>query len=180
MGIKMTIHNVKSITDFTFDIPTTKGLYALTGENASGKSSVISCASTAFYNPLLYSYFGEPYDGSRIEFVYNGKKRSITSSGKQWFGANKSLGISGFFEGSLVFGNRFKDVDFKLLKKLSNIPTEQLREAPAFVKENLGLILHDDKLFYNELFILKKQYSEEHGLQRSTFYYKKMGITLAN
>ena len=68
MGIIMKIHNIKSIKDFEFEIPTEKGLYAITGENASGKSTVISCAATAFYNPTLYSYFGQPYDGSRIEF----------------------------------------------------------------------------------------------------------------
>ena len=38
MGINMKIHNIKSISDFTFNIPDSKGLYAITGENASGKS----------------------------------------------------------------------------------------------------------------------------------------------
>ena len=32
MGISVKIHNVKNIDDFSFDIPTEKGLYALTGE----------------------------------------------------------------------------------------------------------------------------------------------------
>ena len=121
MSFKMTIHNIKSIIDFTFEIPTQKGLYALTGENASGKSTIISCASTAFYNPLLYSYFGEQYDGSKIEFEFDRRMRSITSNGNRWYDARGNLGITGFFEGSLVFGNRFKDVDFKLLKKLSSV-----------------------------------------------------------
>ena len=35
MGIAMKIHNIKSIKDFEFEIPTEKGLYAITGENAS-------------------------------------------------------------------------------------------------------------------------------------------------
>lgn len=172
MGITMKIHNIKSIRDFEFTIPTEKGLYALTGENASGKSTVISCAATAFYNPLLYSYFGEPYDGSKIEFEYNGRKRAITSNGNRWLGANRSLGIAGFFEGSLVFGNRFKDVDFSFLKKLSKITEDKLDSASAFVKENLGAILHDNKSFYNNLYILKKQHREEYGLIRPTFFYK--------
>lgn len=173
MGIRMKIHNIKSISDYEFEIPTEKGLYALTGENASGKSTVISCAATAFYNPLLYSYFGEPYDGSRIEFEYNGKKRAITSVGNRWRGANSSLGIAGFFEGSLVFGNRFKDVDFRLLKRLAKVSEDKLTPASAFVTENLGSILHDDKTFYNNLYILKKQYRDEYGLIRPTFYHKR-------
>lgn len=35
MSIKMTIRNVKSIDDFVFEIPTQKGLYALTGDRKS-------------------------------------------------------------------------------------------------------------------------------------------------
>lgn len=175
MGITMKIHNIKSISDFTFEIPTSKGLYALTGENAAGKSTVISCAATAFYNPLLYSYFGEPFDGSRIDFEYGEKKRSVSSKDNRWFDPKGNLGISGFFEGSLVFGNRFKDIDFGLLKKLSKVSESQLDTASAFIKENLGLILHDNKSFYQELFLTKRKVSEEYGLQRPTFYYKKNG-----
>lgn len=175
MGIKMIIHNIKSISDFTFEIPTSKGLYALTGENASGKSTVISCAATAFYNPLLYSYFGKPYDGSKIEFEYDGKTRAITSKAGRWHGSRNSLGISGFFEGSLVFGNRFKDIDFGLLKKLAEISDDQLDAASTFIRENLGLILHDDKSFYQELYVTKKQFGEKNELQRPTFYFKKNG-----
>ena len=126
MGITMKIHNIKSISDFTFEIPTAKGLYALTGENAAGKSTVISCIATAFYSPLLYSYFGEPYNGSNIEFTYGEKKRFVKSQNNHWFAPKGSLGISGFFEGSLVFGNRFKDIDFSLLKKLPKISENKL------------------------------------------------------
>lgn len=175
MSITMKIHNIKSIPDFTYEIPTSKGLYALTGENAAGKSTVISCAATAFYAPLLYSYFGEPYDGSRIDFEYDGKSRSVISKDNRWFDPVGNLGISGFFEGSLVFGNRFKDIDFGLLKKLSKISESRLVAASDFVKENLGLILHDNKQFYQELYLTKKDVSYEYGLRRPTFYYKKNG-----
>ena len=175
MGITMKIHNIKSLSDFTFEIPTAKGLYALTGENAAGKSTVISCIATAFYSPLLYSYFGEPYNGSNIEFTYGEKKRFVKSQNNHWFAPKGSLGISGFFEGSLVFGNRFKDIDFSLLKKLPKISENKLDIASPFIKENLGLILHDDKSFYQELFLTKKDAGTEYGLQRPTFYYKKNG-----
>lgn len=172
----MKIHNIKSIRDFTFVIPTEKGLYAITGENASGKSTVISCAATAFYNPTLYSYFGQPYEGSRIEFNYKGKYRSITSEGNRWFDPRNKLGIVGFFEGSLVFGNRFKDVDFRLLKKLSKVPRENMIEASSFIKENLGSILHDNSSYYKKLYVLEEKYLETYGLLRPIFYYETNGI----
>lgn len=174
----MKIHNIKSIKDFEFEIPTERGLYAITGENASGKSTVISCAATAFYNPTLYSYFGQPYDGSRIEFSYKGRRRSITSEGKRWFDPRNKLGIAGFFEGSLVFGNRFKDVDFRLLKKLSKVPKDKLTEASTFIKENLGLILHDNKFYYQNLYVLKEEHIDTYGLLRPIFYYETNDILI--
>lgn len=73
MGIKVKIHNVKNIDDFEFEIPTQKGLYALTGENGSGKSTVISCAAAAFYVPSFYDYFGNPREGAYIDFCLDGK-----------------------------------------------------------------------------------------------------------
>ena len=178
MGIKMKIHNIKSIRDFEFEIPTIKGLYALTGENASGKSTVISCASTAFYNVLLYSYFGEPYNGSKIEFIYNGKSRVINSRDNRWFNANGNLGITGFFEGSLVFGNRFKDIDFKFLKKLSKVTKSHLEVASSFIKENLGIILHDNSNFYDNLYVLNEERQKEFNLLKPAFYYEKNGALI--
>ena len=74
----MVIHNIKSIKDFTFDIPTTKGLYALTGENGSGKSTVISCMSQVFYNKTK-PLFGNPDSGAELIFSYNGKTKAIHS-----------------------------------------------------------------------------------------------------
>ena len=59
MGITMKIHNIKSISDFTFEIPTAKGLYALTGENAAGKSTVISCIAHFYIHILANLIMGQ-------------------------------------------------------------------------------------------------------------------------
>lgn len=42
----MTIDNVKCINHLTFHFPLEKGLYAITGKNASGKSTLVAYAST--------------------------------------------------------------------------------------------------------------------------------------
>lgn len=137
MGINIKIHNIKNIDDFEFTIPTEKGLYALTGENGSGKSTVISCAASAFYVPSFYDYFGNPREGAYIDFSFNGKRRSVREVQGKWKAPTKqnSLGITGFYEGSIVFGNRFKDVDYSLLSKLASIHKEQLEDASEFVKK---------------------------------------------
>lgn len=163
MGISMKIHNVKNIDDFEFVIPTEKGLYALTGENGSGKSTVISCAAAAFYVPSFYDYFGNPRGGAYIEFEFNGKKRSVREKDGVWKSPRyrEFLGITGFYEGSIVFGNRFKDIDYSLLGKLALIKKEQLIDASDFVKKSLGNILHDDENYYKSLYVLETKWSKK-------------------
>ena len=158
MGISVKIHNVKNIDDFEFEIPTQKGLYALTGENGSGKSTVISCAAAAFYVPSFYDYFGNPREGAFIEFKFDGKSRSVREKDGRWQSPAKTefLGITGFYEGSIVFGNRFKDIDYSLLGKLASVEKSDLEAASDFVKKSLGNILHDDETYYKRLLSNKR------------------------
>lgn len=181
MGIRVKIHNIKNIDDFDFDVPTEKGLYALTGENGSGKSTVISCAAAAFYVPSFYDYFGNPRDGAYITFSFNGRTRSVQEVQGKWKAPTKrnSLGITGFYEGSIVFGNRFKDIEYELLGKLASISKEQLENASVFVKKSLGNILHDDEAYYQNLYVLKRATAKSMGLQRPPYYYENKGALIS-
>lgn len=179
MGINMKIHNIKSIDDFEFDIPTQKGLYAITGENGVGKSTIISCAATAFYNASLKDYFGKPRDGASIEFSFNGKVRKINATDNKWNNPSGQIDITGFYEGSIVFGNRFKDIDFRLLDIVSSIKIDQVHLASDFVIENLGKILHDDEKYYKKLYVLNSKVAKEKGLQKSTYYYENKGTLIS-
>ena len=179
MGIVVKIHNVKNIDDFKFEIPVEKGLYALTGENGSGKSTVISCAAAAFYVPSFEDYFGSPREGAYIEFDFEGRQRSVKEKDGKWINSSNTLGITGFYEGSIVFGNRFKDIDYSLLGKLATIKFEQLDDASDFVKKSLGSILHDDKDYYKTLYVLKNKEAKLLGLQRPTYYYKNNGTLIS-
>lgn len=179
MGINVKIHNVKNVDNFEFDIPTEKGLYALTGENGSGKSTIISCAAAAFYVPSFYDYFGNPRDGAFIEFDFDGRKRNVEEKDGYWKKPTNKLEITGFYEGSIVFGNRFKDIDYSLLGKLATIKKEQLMDASNFVKTSLGNILHDDETYYKTLYVLKNKEAKELGLQRPTYYYENKGALIS-
>lgn len=56
----------------------------MTGENGSGKSTVISCAAAAFYVPSFDDYFGNPREGAYINFTFNGKRRDVKEVEGTW------------------------------------------------------------------------------------------------
>ncbi len=180
MGISVKIHNIKGIDDFAFQIPSENGLYALTGENGTGKSTIISCAACSFFNVTLEDYFGKPRENSEIEFKYGTYHRSIKSENGEWMEPEGNLNITGFFEGSIVFGNRFKDVDYSLLKTFSNMEKNKLQKASTFIIENLGKILRDDKDYYSNLYILEnKKILKELNLKRPIFFIEKNNIMVS-
>lgn len=172
------IRNIKNIKSLDFEIPTTNGLYAITGENGSGKSTIVSSIATSFYRFQYDDYFGKPRNDSYIEHNLNGGKRIIESHDGAWTIPEKNLGIIGFYEGSIVYGNRFKDIDYDLVAKLSNIQKNDLVSPKEFIVDNLGLILHDDSKYYrNKLFFLDKKSAKKYGLElrRKLFYYENQG-----
>ena len=83
MELKMSISNIKSIHCLDFNFPLESGLYAITGENSSGKSTLVTCAATVFYEMPMYDYIGRPNNDASIRFELNGATRSwIFQSGK--------------------------------------------------------------------------------------------------
>ena len=175
MGITVDIHNIKGIDDFTFEIPSEKGLYAITGENGIGKSTIMSCSACSFFNVSLNDYFGKPRKDSRIEFKYGNLWRIIESKEGEWLAPKGNLNITGFYEGSIVFGNRFKDVDYSLLGALSDIDDSKLTKSSSFIAENLGSILRGNKHYYSELYVLNKSMTSSLKLKRPMFFLKKNG-----
>ncbi|AST07457.1 hypothetical protein AF2641_11535 [Anoxybacillus flavithermus] len=67
----------------------------------------------------------------------------------QWW-----LFINGFYEGSVIHGNRFRDTNYSALYKAARVKKEDLKDADPFVKKNLGLILHGNPDYYHNLFRL--------------------------
>ena len=110
MELNMEINNIKCIKNLTFSFPLEAGIYAITGENGSGKSTLISCASSVFYQMPMTEYFGRPNDAS-IEFSLGEATRKWGFDGKKWEAVSSAQKkkINGFYEGSIIFVNRFRD-----------------------------------------------------------------------
>lgn len=177
MKLKMTINKIKSVDDLTIELPVDKGLYAITGQNGAGKSTVATCASSVFFNMTMKDYFGETPSDSKIEFEYNGAKKIYHKEHGKW--VSKKLGqleLKGFYEGSLIFGNRFRNTSYNNLRKLDKISTTLLKPASDFIRENLGLILHNNRNFYEKLYSINPGAIRHIGnFYGDIFYYEIKG-----
>ena len=176
MKLKMVIKKIKSIDYLEINLPVQRGLYAITGSNGSGKSTVVTCAASAFYKMHMNEYFGKTDDDAEISFELDESTRIWSKIDGKWK-KPKTRGLfnlKGFYEGSIMYGNRFRNTNFENLKKLDRISDDMLTESSEFIRENLGLILHNDKSFYEKLQQLdKKKYNQDIGLYGDLFYYQK-------
>ena len=173
MELLMKINNVKSIKELKFVFPLEKGIYAITGENGSGKSTLITCASTVFYQMPMNDYFGKPQNAS-IEFNLEETVRGWKCINNHWetISSDSRMLINGFYEGSIIFGNRFKDTQFSVIRSLDDLEDADMTPADEFVRSNFGLILHNDSDYFKELFILKKSVAKEKGLTGDPYFYR--------
>ena len=172
--IKMHIHNIKCIHDVNIDLPLERGLYAITGQNGSGKSTIVACASSMFLRLPMKDYFGETDPDAFIEFSLDGNTRSWRKNANLKWEASSSgnMNIRGFYEGSLIFGYRFKDTTYEKLKRLSSVDKSKLHSSHEFIRKNLGLILQGDENYYDHLYEVSRDYE---GFNGSVFFYEKNG-----
>lgn len=174
MKLKMTIHNIKCIKDLEIEFPTERGLYVITGQNGSGKSTIVACASSVFFNLPMRNYLGTTDSDSFINFDLDGAKRSWKKNNEKWeqFSEGKPMNIKGFYEGSLIFGFRFRDTSYDKLKTLESVDTSKLKTANGFIRTNLGEILQGDTNYYEKLWRTSPGYG---GFDGSIFFYEKKG-----
>lgn len=175
MKLKITIKKIKCIDYLTIELPIDKGLYAITGQNGSGKSTITSCASSVFYNVPMKEYFGKTEDDASISFELGESKREWKKDhNNKWrkHSDGPTMNIKGFFEGSLIFGNRFKDMNYDNINRLDSIDQSRLILADEFIRKNLGIILQGDDTFYEKIWLVSPKYMKFKG---NIFYYEKNG-----
>ena len=80
--------------------------------------------------------------------------------------------VNGFYEGSIIFGNRFKDTNFSVIRILDRLSESDIIPADDFVKSNLGMILHNDNAYFKSLFILKKDVAQKSGVTSDPYFFK--------
>ena len=174
MKLKMHIKKIKCIDDLEISLPIERGLYAITGQNGSGKSTIVACASSVFFNIPMKEYFGITEPDANISFELGESKRFWHKERNSWRkgSTGPTMNIKGFFEGSLIFGNRFKDMNYDNIHSLDIIDQSRLICADDFIRLNLGRILQGDENYYEKLWLVSPNYMKFKG---DIFYYEKNG-----
>ena len=157
--------NIKNIEDLDITLTTEPGVYAITGENGAGKSTLLSCATYTF-NRLtdLNNYLGTPQQGAYVMYDYGGVSARLEESNGRWKQKEKIASrirkffnnpLRGFLEGSVSFGNRFKNAGFSDFPNRNDLAQYPREVAPDFVKEGMGVILQNDIHYYDDLTIAR-------------------------
>ena len=163
--LKLHIENLKNIRSVKLELPFNKGLYAITGINGIGKSTIFSALSKIVYRGALQNYFKNDGDQStKITYSLNGRDNVwIKKFGWQRENPEESYEIflNGIYEGSLIYGNRFTDAHVSRLNSINRISLNDLCDADDFVKNNLGLILKNNEKYYSVLKKVKSKRTAE-------------------
>ncbi|MDH3349301.1 MAG: ATP-binding protein [Desulfobulbaceae bacterium] len=98
MKLNMKINKIKSIDHLEMDLPIEKGLYAITGQNGSGKSTVATCASSVFFNMPMNDYFGVSHKDANISFKLDDATRAWGKVDNRWRKQSSGrMSIKGFY-----------------------------------------------------------------------------------
>lgn len=160
--IKIIIENLKKITRLDFTLSLEKGLYAIAGNNGSGKSSLMTAIAKLVRPSILKEEFAgstNNFSNSSITYVNPYGFDIVWRKNPNWHAVENYEMMpryKGFFESSILTGTRFHHLDNKkFLLKTKDI--ESSKEASEFIKENLDYIIngtkttHFDNLYFAQL-----------------------------
>lgn len=173
------IRNVKGINHLKIDMPLNPDVYAITGINGIGKSTMLSCITPRLKRPVSFSSLTEfTSETSSIKYKINSAEENWTVKDEKWICSGaQELPLRGFQEGSLTNGTRFFNISsfgFRYYKKLLNVDSDLIVPADDFVKENLGRILQNDKTYYTNLYRLDRSKAERRYKYKGVVYYLKI------
>ena len=177
--LEVEIKDVKCIKDFKIKIPFKPGLYAITGDNGIGKSTIFNILSKLVYRAAFQKFLkNDGSSNSKIIFRLNGVE-NVWEKPLNWLRTNTGspeIYMDGFFEGSLIFGSRFADAHTSRLARTSSIKQDDICLAHSFVIENLGHILKNNQEYYAGLKKVKsKTIASGYGFNGIPYLFEKNG-----
>ena len=158
LDLYLNINKIKNIDKFEYTFSFERGMYALVGEYAVGKSPVMSAIASMVYRQTLKKLTdSELCDESRVTIKCLGKETvwNYDSNTQRLKPSDLSIQFYGIYEGSIFTGTRFEDM--KNLDDLIKNPefVKKLVPVSTELKDTLSHILHGEKGHYKELYKLK-------------------------
>lgn len=158
--LNIKIEQLKNINTIELNLPIETGLYAITGANGTGKSTIMTVISKVVRNSAFNVF--QPHDyssNSKITISYDGKENSWTKASRRGWSCSSTdiISLKGFYEGSIIHGMRFIDANYDALLKAERVNNTILTDADSFVSRNLSYILHGNYDFYTNLKRIKNR-----------------------
>ncbi len=177
MEIQVEIKNIKNVKSFNYKFEFENGIYAIVGENAVGKSTVMSAiASTVYPNTLIRLGETEIEKDSMVFVKCNGKydKWYYSEEFRTLKSTKPRVVFNGIYEGSVFSGTRFQDmtnIDKLILENPDFI--NEFVPARENLKNAMSYILKNTENKYAELYKLKSMDSaRKYNLINMPYFYK--------
>ncbi|MBL0639143.1 AAA family ATPase [Aeromonas veronii] len=148
------VRHLKSFENFSVELSLEKGLYAITGTNGVGKSSLMSLLAKPFLPSVLDTYFlKSANENSEVIYKIDGCEEKHQYKNNAWISEKKGgdIKLRGFYEGSVIHGTRFSDANLTAIQHANSVSERDLADADEFVKSKLSYILHGYDGKYNTL-----------------------------
>ena len=171
--LNIKIERLKHINSIELNLPIKKGLYAITGANGTGKSSIMTVVSKVIRKSAFEVFQSQDYSSnSKITITYDGKENIWTKANRGWSCSSSDLiSFEGFYEGSIIHGMRFSDANYDSLLKAEKVNDTILTDADSFVQHNLSYILHGNTDFYKNLKRIKHKKIAQHKAFKGIPYF---------
>lgn len=176
LDISIKLNKIKNIDSFDYNFSFDKGIYALVGENAVGKSTVMAAIASTVYPKVIHRYGKtEITTDSSITISCNGETDTwVADSIAQQLNKKSRTAVvfNGIYEGSIFSGTRFadmKNID-EIIQKTPGF-VQDLIPASKELKEALSYILHDEFGHYDSLYKLKSfELAQKYGLENMPYF----------
>lgn len=181
-NLQMKIHKIKGIPNGLINLPIENGVYAIVGNNGTGKSTIMSCLAQLVSRHNLGLLKKQDYcDESYVSFTYNARTDRWYCENGFWQSDTfpDSIKLNGTYEGSLFYGMRF--IDSKNVDELvaeGKILDDEIVDADTYIVEHLGEILHSDKSHYSDIKRLRNKAIRERLGLKNTPYFMKSGNSI--
>lgn len=179
-NLSVEINHIKGINNLKINMPLKPDVYAITGINGIGKSTLLSCITPRLKRPISFSPLSsQSEEGAFIKYILDETEETWTLENGEWqCNSEATLPLRGFQEGSLTNGTRFFNISavgFRYYHKLLKGNFDLLVAADDFVKRNLGKILQNDEdYYYWDLFRLDRSKAEKYYKYKGVVYYLKI------